>query len=282
MMSKRKSRSRRKSQSSKPKPLVDIIIPFFGDIEFAEKAAMCVDEACDDIPYRITMVDNGSPNQVGRELFGKLKEQGLEFREHWLKRNMGFPGGVNAGMHIGNAPLLFILTADVVMDPLSIKHAVKEMDDPDVGIVGAKLIFPEGSPHGAEGKVQHAGLAMNLPGQVFHIFIGWSADHPKVNIRREMYAVTGAAFMTRRNLFRKIGGFDTAYGLGTFEDVEYCVRLRHLGKKVIYNPLVSGTHHVGGATVAGANAGGFALQQNQQLFRARNQHALEWDEWRHW
>jgi GT2 family glycosyltransferase len=123
---------------------------------------------------------------------------------------------------------------------------------------------------------------MSLAAKIVHIFIGWSADHPKVNTRREMYAVTGAAFMTRRNLFREVGGLEMQYGRGTYEDVEYCIKIREMKKKVIYNPLVSGTHHVGGAMVFGDNAGGFNLRQNEQLFMARMGHALEWDEWRHW
>jgi len=284
-MSKKKSRSRPRSQSSKKteqRSLVDVVVPFFGDVEFVEAAIQSVKEACGDISYKLIVVDNGSPDQVGREVFRKLEENGIEFRKIWLKNNMGYPGGVNAGVHAGDSPLVFILTADVVMDPGSIAHAVAEMDDPNIGVVGCKLIFPPGSQYGTEGMIQHAGLAMDLSANIFHIFLGWSADHPKVNIRREMYAITGAAFMTRRSLFLKVEGLNTLYGAGTYEDMEYCVRMKELGRKIVYAPKVSGTHHVGGSMVAGANKGGFALEQNKQLFMARCGRALEWDEWRYW
>ena len=168
------------------------------------------------------------------------------------------------------------------MEPGSIEEAVKEMDDPSIGVVGCKLIFPEGSPRGQAGKVQHAGLATNLAADVFHIFIGWSADHPKVNTRREMNAITGAAFMTRRNLFMQAGGLNTMYGRGTFEDVEYCAKMRMLEKKVVYAPTVAGVHYVGGSIDEGANEGGFALKQNQSLYMAQMAGAVTWDEWRYW
>jgi len=283
-MSKKKSRTRQRSQSSNTKQpsLVDVVVPFFGEISLAKEAIRSVPAACGDIAYNLIVVDNGSPGDMGRDLFDQLEQEEVDFKKIWLKQNQGYPGGVNAGVHAGSAPLVFILTADVVMDENSIKAAVQEMDDPEVGIVGCKLCFPEGSPHGQAGKIQHAGLAMNLPGNVFHIFIGWSPDHPKVNIKRDMFAITGAAFMTRRNLFLKLGGMNTMYGAGTFEDVEYCIHVRNVGKKVRYLPAASGTHHVGGSTAYGANPNGFALAQNQSLFQARMGWAFEWDEWRYW
>lgn len=284
-MPKSKRKKQRKSQSSKEKKsraLVDVVVPFFGEIELAKKAIASIPDACGDIAYNLIVVDNGSPDGLGRDLFEHLEQEEVDFKKIWLKQNQGYPGGVNAGVHAGSAPLIFLLTADVVMDSNSIVAAVQEMDDPEVGIIGCKLCFQDGSPHGQAGKVQHAGLAMNLGGEVFHIFIGWSTDHPKVNTKRDMFAITGAAFMTRRQIFMKLGGMDTAYGTGTFEDVEYCLRIRAAGKKVRYVPKASGTHHVGGSIAFGANPKGFALAQNRSLFQSRMSWAFEWDEWRYW
>jgi len=258
------------------------VIPFFGEVELAKKAIGSVPDACGDIAYNLIIVDNGSPGGIGRDLFEHLEQEEVDFKKIWLKQNQGYPGGVNAGVHAGDAPLVFLLTADVIMDPGSIAAAAQEMDDPEVGLIGCKLLFPKGSPHGQEGKVQHAGMAMDLAGNIFHIFIGWSADHPKVNIKRDMFAMTGAAFMTRRQIFMKVGGMSTLYGRGTYEDMEYCLHIRAAGKKVRYVPEVSGTHHVGGSIAFGSNPAGFALDQNRSLFQARMAWAFEWDEWRYW
>lgn len=281
-MTKTKSRKRPRSQSSKPKALVDIVVPVYGEIELAKDAIYSVPAACGNIAYNLIVVDNGSPDGGGRDLFDQLEQEEVDFKKVWLKQNQGYPGGVNAGVHAGSAPLIFILTADVVMDEGSIKAAIDEMDNPDVGVIGCKLRFPEGTTHGEAGKVQHAGLAMNLSGKIFHIFIGWSTDHPKVNIKRDMFAVTGAAFMTRRQIFMKLGGMNAQYGAGTYEDVEYCIQTRVAGKKVRYLPAASGTHHVGGSIAYGANPGGFALNTNESLFQSRMGWAFEWDEWRYW
>jgi len=168
------------------------------------------------------------------------------------------------------------------MEPGTIAEAVKEMDDPEIGVVGCKLIFPEGTPHGQANTIQHAGICFNLAAKPFHIFLGWPKDHPKPNQRREMVAVTGAAFMTRRNLWQRIGGFNMEYGGGTFEDMEYCFVVQGLGKSVVYAPKVVGTHYVGGSIVHGAQRQGFNLIRNESIFRSRTMGAIAWDEWRYW
>lgn len=274
---KRKSEKQLKSQSIRP--LVDIVLPFYGEIGLARQTIAHVPEACGDIPYQLILVDNGTPNNLGRELFAELDNSVIK---HWLKINQGYPGGVNAGAHRGSAPLIFVLTSDVFMEPGSIAEAVKEMDDPEIGVVGCKLLFSEGTPHGQFDTVQHAGICFNLAAKPFHIFMSWSKDHPKVNQRREMAAVTGAALLTRRNLFMKTGGFSMEYGGGTFEDMEYCFAIRLLGKKVIYSPKVVGYHYVGGSIIQGAHKSGFNLTRNEAVFRSRVSGAIAWDEWRYW
>jgi GT2 family glycosyltransferase len=96
-----------------------------------------------------------------------------------------------------------------------------------------------------------------------------------------MSAVTGACFITRRSLWKEIGGFFEGYGKGTFEDMEYCFAVRRRGAKVIYTPLAVGYHLVNGSRLNGAGEG-FALSDNEQLFRMRNRDLLNWDEWRFW
>lgn len=279
-MSKSKSRRHQRSRSSKTvMTLVDIIVPFHGQIDLLRKAVESIPAAIGEIPHKVILVDDSTPDQLGREYFSELDNS---YRKIWLKENMGFPGAVNAGVNAGSSPLIFILSSDVEMDPGSIVEAVREMDDPEIAVVGCKLLFAENTQHGHPGKVQHAGMAFSLTSDPKHIFIGWSADHPKVNLRRELSIVTGAAFMTRRNLLMRVGGLNTIYGKGTYEDMEYCLAMGSLGKKVIYAPKVSGTHVVGASVGKGDNPISFSLQNNHNLFLSRMSPLIKWDEWRIW
>jgi GT2 family glycosyltransferase len=201
-----------------------------------------------------------------------------------LEENIGYPGGCNEAVSRTDAPLILILTADVFMEPGSINEMVRAMDNQEVGVCGPKLLFPLNmdSPHGPGGTVQHAGIAFNIAGKPHHVFIAWTPSNPKVNIRREMAAVTGACFMTRKDLWMQVGGFDRRYGLGTFEDIDYCFAVRAAGKKVMYIPEAVGYHLVNGARLQGANVNGFNLPMNDTIFRGKWAYMLAWDEWRYY
>lgn len=283
-----------KGTSTRPTALVDIIMPVYGEWAMLEKAIKSVDQACLGLEegYRIIVVDNGTPawtNDQGEAVRPDQQAEGTRdllrpkdafFR---LDENEGYPGAVNFGVSKGNSPLVLIWTADVVMQPGSITEMVKVMDDAQVAVVGAKLLFPtDESPHGPPGMIQHAGIAFDIEGSPYHVTIGWSPDHPKVNQKREVQAVTGALFLTRRSLFEEAGGFQGIYGKGTFEDIEYCFACRQQGYKVIYCPQAWGYHYVGGSIRHGAGKHGFALHVNATIFKGRWTHMLQWDEWQYW
>ena len=272
-------------------------MPIFGEFGLAAQAIEKVPAAAAPMAankYRMIIVDNGTPAWVSnvdekeispKEMAKPVKELLRTNHDRFirLEQNAGYPGGVNAAVKAGRSPLILILTADVFLEPGAIQNMVTVMDNPEVGVVGMKLLFPLDmeSPHGPGGTVQHAGLAFGIQGKPYHVFIGWSSDNPRVNVRRDMAAVTGACFMTRRNLWREIGGFDTRYGLGTFEDLDYCFSIRLMGKKVMYEPTAVGYHLVSGAKLQGANTRGFNLPMNETIFRGKWAHMLAWDEWRY-
>lgn len=273
--------------------LVDIIVPVYGEWAMAEQAIASIPLACEGMndTYRVIVVDNGTPlwhdstgaaiapDEQAHGLKNKLRKEDLFLR---LDTNMGYPGALNHGVARGVSPVIVILTADVIAGQGSITNAVRTLDDPKVGVVGALLTFPtDESPHGPPGKVQHAGLAFNMKGDPYHVFIGWSPTNDRVNQRRNMQAVTGAFFATRRELWTKVGGMDAVYGAGTFEDIDYCFKVRTIGEReVVFEPSMRGTHYVGGSIKRGAGRQGFNLPLNQTVFRGRWARALQWDEWR--
>jgi GT2 family glycosyltransferase len=164
---------------------------------------------------------------------------------------------------------------------------VEAMDDPKVGVCGMKLLFPEdlgdlqSSPViRPRGKVQHVGIAMNIRTECFHIFLGWDADHPKVNAVRQVSMVTGASLMTRRTLWNRVGGFLDAYGLGTYEDCDYCLSVKKSGLDVIVETKAVGYHYTGAS--AESNRIAYPMMQNRLLFLQRWQNNLEWDEVHWW
>ena len=100
--------------------------------------------------------------------------------------------------------------------------------DPRIGVVGAKLVYPD------SGKVQHAGIEM-VQGAPEHVFRGVEADDPRVCTVRDLDMVTGACLLVRRGLFEEIGGFDTDY-LNGVEDIDLCLHVRERGYRVVFCP----------------------------------------------
>ncbi len=295
-MSRRKRRKGPPPQKQQgPKALIDIIMPVYGEWIMLEQAIRSIEPACLGLEggYRIIVVDNATP--VWNDTDGNVveaKEQSRAIRELLrpqdaflrLEENVGYPGAVNHALSKSSSPLVLVWTADVQMTPGSITEMVRVMDDPDVGVVGPKLLFPtDESPHGPPGSIQHAGISFNIEGHPFHVYMGWPANHPRANVQQSMAAVTGALLLTRRAIFAETGGFFTGYGGGTFEDMDLCFTVTQMmGKLVMYCPTAWGYHYVGGSMKKGANPGGFNLPLNSTIFRGRWAGALAWDEWRYW
>ncbi len=107
-------------------------------------------------------------------------------------------------------------------------HALR----PEVGVVGARLVFPDGS-------VQHAGVIVGMGVLAAHLMHHLPADQTGYmawpSMTREYSAVTGATMMCRRQVFEELGGFDEEYEVA-FNDVDFCLRAREAGYRVVYTP----------------------------------------------
>lgn len=263
--------------------LVDIIIPVFGMPELVMKCLQSIPEAAKKVSYDVIIVDNGSKpaeidqySKVGKELFGN------GFHVINTHQNAGFASTCNRGARFGGSPLLFFLNDDVVLFPDAIDKLAINMDDPKVGAVGMKLLFPKEStdPNRPAGKVQHVGISTNIRAQFFHNFVGWNPDNPRVLRIKESYAITGAAMMTRRSIFRDAKGFLEDYGFGTYEDVDYCLTIREMGYNIKIEQEAIGEHFTGATAMAHQTP--FPIENNRMLLMQRWANRLAYTEWEVW
>lgn len=267
--------SKRNRKQRRSNTLLDIVIPVYGRFDLLKLCLEAIPKAAQDISYQIILVDNNSPEGAD-EFYGTTDSIIVRNKE-----NRGFPKACNQGAkhRLADSPLIFFLNSDVILHPGAINNMVMAMDDPNVGIVGAKLLFPKDTPSGPEGRVQHVGLATNINGDFEHLFIGWKPDNPKVMKVREVLAVTGAAMMIRRSIFLSFGGFDEMFGNGTYEDVDLCLKVRLAKKDVIVEQSAVGWHYTN-ATVRQYGIG-FPVMQNKSLFLSRWMNQYPWTSWMH-
>jgi len=305
----RKHRRKYQKQATRlPQSQIDIVVPVYGRPDLLRECLKAVELNTLAIDYRLILVDDKSPEMAEMEpIYSSLNgpASGIFVKAQIIRhqQNQGFPMTCNDGAARGSAPAILFLNTDVVLQPGAVQAMLDTLWDDDlppsmlapqtgkVGVVGPMLLFPEDStePGRPAGKVQHAGMGFNLAGQPVHINIGWSRDNPKVTMQRGVQCVTGACMMVRRETWNGVakaykmagdptrGGFNLAYGRGTFEDIEYCFAARSNGYRVVYEPKAVGYHHVGASSALKGEP--MPLQRNASIFRARCGHLMLYDQW---
>lgn len=134
--------------------------------------------------------------------------------------------------------LLFLNDDVEVVSPGWIEAMLEFAQQSEIGAVGAKLHFPDGS-------LQHVGVNV-MHGRPGHPFFGYPRKHTGYFCRNvlphNVAAVTGACLMTRTDVFREAAGFDESFPLN-YNDVDFCFRLRQLGYRVVFTPHAVLTHY---------------------------------------
>lgn len=266
-------------------PLVDICVLTAGRFDFLEKCLNSIQRELESVNFvcNVYLLDNGSSAEE-RIIHNDLMSKSFITLCKRLNPMVGFPKGANTLIDMGKAPLVLFITDDVALEEGTLDKLVRRMDDPTIGICGLKLLFPKDSIGSGRpaGKVQHVGHALNIRGEIIHPLVGWNPDNPKTNISRDVFSITGATFMVRRNAFEKAHGFDEDYGHGTYEDVSLCLTLRQLGYRIYIDTECLAEHYVG-ATVEKLGVG-YPLGQNALIFQAKwaNSGYLRWNEESFW
>jgi GT2 family glycosyltransferase len=267
--------------------LVDVVILARDRFDLLERCVASIPDAFPGVALNIIVVDNASDEVLDaaqvKEFYAKLTQEYNNLLLVRAGKNLGFPAGCNLGVRRKSSPILFFLNSDVILDAGSGMELLMAMDNPDVGVAGMRLRFADSGDYQdanmnpairPAGRLQHIGLSVNVNGDIYHPFLGWEVDHPRVVSQNTTFAVTGAALMIRRNLFTLVGGFYEGYGLGTFEDVDLCMMVRDQKKDVVVVPQAQAVHYTG-ATLEKLQTN-YPLNQNASLFRSRWMDKLMW------
>jgi GT2 family glycosyltransferase len=135
----------------------------------------------------------------------------------------------NAGVAASSGDVVVLLNDDVLVEqPDWLEVMVGFLAEPDVGAVGARLLY-------ADGTLQHGGVLLNV--EPHHIFRGFSGEDPGpfglLEIDREVSAVTAACMVTPRRVWDELGGLPEEFAVA-FNDLSYCLRVRRTGRRVIW------------------------------------------------
>ena len=220
---------------------VTVVIPTGGSPKFVQ----AMDSLLDSTSYRnfqVVVVDNSCGDEVSA-CVERLRESDVKITllDH---RNapFNFSKLCNAGAAATNSPYLVFLNDDTsIITPDWIETMLEHGQLPEVGAVGALLLFPDDS-------IQHAGVTMGTYGTAGHAFRAMPENagpyyYGFSHVVRNCAAVTGACMMVRREVFERFGGFDEINLPTCFQDTDLCLKLAESGLRIVYTPFARLYHY---------------------------------------
>jgi GT2 family glycosyltransferase len=181
----------------------------------------------------IILVDNGSTDESVELVRKRFPD--VELVE--LHDNKGFAGGASVGLYMAGGDIVATVNPDVKLDPDWMAVVVDTLlSDEDIGIVGSKILYPNGK------TLQHAGGVVHYPLATTEHTGRGEPDKGQYNQRMDVQFVTGAALAMRREVGRDLQFFDEAFFPVFYEDVDLCIRAEKLGLRVLYQPRAVAYH----------------------------------------
>ena len=245
-------------------PDVSIVIPVHN--EWALTAGCLISIAGDlaAVGFEVIVVDDASNDETPATLARVVGVKVVTLTE-----NQGFLGAVNAGIAVARGRYVVLLNNDTICRPGWIDALVDTAEsDESIGVVGAKLVYPDGSLQEAGGIIWRDASGHNYGRDQ-------DPDDPKYNFLRDVDYCSGACLLVRSELLATIGGLDSRFSPAYYEDTDLCFAARAHGYRVVYQPEAVVCHLEGASNGTDVTSGIKRYQvANQVTFRAKWADAL--------
>lgn len=243
-------------------PKVSIVIPCYNQVAYTYACVRSIIENTDfnETPYEIVIADDVSTDataEIGKYIEGLVISRNAE--------NQGFLKNCNQAVNKARGEYLLFLNNDTRVREKWLSYLVRRIEsEPDIGMVGSKLVYPDG-------RLQEAG------GIIWSDGSGWNygrlddPEKPDYNYVKDVDYISGAAIMISRRLWDEIGGFDERYAPAYCEDSDLAFEVRKHGKRVVYEPRSVVVHYEGISNGTDVEGSGLKKYQkvNQEKFREK-------------
>ena len=220
-------------------PMVSIVIPNKDEKETLKKCLESIWKKTSYPNYEIILVENNSTTQEIRDYYKELDGKKRVRVVYWDKE-FNYSAINNFGISYAKGEYILCLNNDItVISPDWLEELLANCQRPEVGIVGARLYYPDNT-------IQHAGIVLGMGGCAGSLFVGLARSRGgylhKAALQQDLSAVTAACFMVKKEVFEKVGGFEEKLAVA-FNDVDFCLKVRHAGYLVVYDPYAELYHH---------------------------------------
>lgn len=253
-------------QQPMARPLVSVVIPTLNGSRLTERCLSSFARTVQGIDCELIVVDDGSEEGEKERLRALASAYGSRLIE--LPQRSGFARAVNAGLRAAAGRHLLLLNNDIYFhEPDWLGAMLRTMNEGQrVGIVGCRLLY-------SDLTIQHGGGALSLEEGHIHLHRGKPADAPEAGLSYDAVSVTGAVMLVRREVTDDIGLLSEDYPL-SYEDVDFCLRARKAGWRVVYCGRAAAIHDEGSTR-------GMTLEDKPAAWHAeeRESYRLFWSRW---
>ena len=221
-------------------PLVSILIPNKDHIEDLKK---CIDSIINRSTYRnyeIIVIENNSTEKETFDFYRELEETNERVRVIYWDGPFNYSAINNFGAAAARGDYYLLLNNDTeVINEDWMEELLGYCMRPDVGIVGARLYY-------GDDTIQHAGVIIGFGSIAGHAFVQQPRQNTgychRIICAQDYSAVTAACMMVKRSVFEEVGGLSTDIAVA-FNDVDFCLKVRHAGYLIVYNPYCELYHY---------------------------------------
>ena len=224
----------------KDEPLVSIVIPNKDNVDCLTTCINSIKEKSTYKNYEIIIIENNSTSQDIFDYYNIIQKAEKNVKVAYWMGEFNYSAINNYGLEYAEGEYIILLNNDTeIITPDWIELMLGQCQRKDVGIVGAKLYYPDDT-------IQHAGVIVGLGGVAGHVYTGTSRDDvgyfARAILQQDLSAVTAACLMVKRSVYDEVKGLNETLKVA-FNDVDFCLRVRQKGYLIVFEPQVELYHY---------------------------------------
>ncbi|MDR3429058.1 TIGR00180 family glycosyltransferase [Silvimonas sp.] len=222
-------------------PLVSIIVPTKDQFAMLSRCVESVLERTRYAQFELLIVDNNTTELDAVNYLDGLEKLGNpRIRVIRYPHPFNFSAINNYAVEQAHGEYVVLLNNDTaIIQENWLEELVRHAQRPEVGAVGARLLYPDG-------KIQHAGVVLGLRGPADHPFIGLPRDERgymnRLQVIQNYSVVTAACLIIRKSIYRELGGMDEQDFKVSYNDVDLCLKVRQAGYLIVWTPFATVLH----------------------------------------
>lgn len=224
----------------KEKPLISIVIPNKDHTDDLKRCLESIEQRSTYKNYEFIIIENNSTDPVTFVYYKQLEDTRDNVKVVYWKKEFNYSAINNYGVQHAQGEYLLLLNNDTeIINENCLEELLGYCMREDVGAVGARLYYDDDT-------IQHAGVIVGFGGIAGHAFVqqkrGVTGYQHRIICAQDYSAVTAACMMVKRSVYQAVGGFSEELAVA-FNDIDFCMKIRQLGKLIVYNPYAELYHY---------------------------------------